>query len=162
MRVVAHHQSDAALPALTRRGTGEVDMKCCCSRIAHNRRCSYPPSVKIKFLSSCPANKTMMGLPPTTELQTNHPHDTSSTVDISQDYDFIVVGGGTAGLTIVSRLTEDPKVRVLVVEAGANRLEDSRILTPGLAGSLYDDPNYDWAFQTVPQVSTSHCSDRFR
>jgi choline dehydrogenase-like flavoprotein len=100
-----------------------------------------------------------MELPPTTELQTNHPHDTSSTADISQDYDFIVVGGGTAGLTIASRLTEDPKVRVLVVEAGANRLEDPRILTPGLAGSLYDDPNYDWAFQTVPQVSSSRRCD---
>jgi choline dehydrogenase-like flavoprotein len=93
-----------------------------------------------------------MELPPTTELRITHPHDTSSTDGISQGYDFIVIGGGTAGLTVASRLTEDPKVRVLVVEAGANRLEDPRILTPGLASSLYDDPTYDWVYQTVPQV----------
>ena len=64
----------------------------------------------------------------------------------------LFIGGGTAGLVVASRLTEDPTIRVLVLEAGANRVDDGRILTPGLSGSLYDDPNYDWSFETVPQV----------
>jgi choline dehydrogenase-like flavoprotein len=81
--------------------------------------------------------------------------DNSSTKGISEDYDFIIIGGGTAGLVIGARLTEDPSVRVLVLEAGANRLDDARVLTPGLRGSLYDDPNYDWLLKIVPQVAIS-------
>lgn len=74
---------------------------------------------------------------------------------LSKDYDFIVVGGGTAGLTIASRLSEIAEFSVLVLEAGADRSSDPKILTPGLAGYLYDDPKYDWEFMTVPQVSFS-------
>jgi choline dehydrogenase-like flavoprotein len=79
--------------------------------------------------------------------------DTSSTEGITEDYDYIIIGGGTAGLVVASRLTEDPTIRVLVLEAGANRLHDVRILTPDLSGSLYDDPNYDWLFEIEPQVA---------
>ena len=70
-------------------------------------------------------------------------------------FDFIIVGGGTAGLVLANRLTADPKVSVLVIEAGSDRLEDPRITTPGLATTLYDDPTYDWSFNTVPQVRDS-------
>lgn len=66
--------------------------------------------------------------------------------------DFIIVGGGTAGLVLANRLTENPHVSVLVIEAGSNRLKDPKITTPGLATTLYDDPTYDWSFDTVPQV----------
>jgi hypothetical protein len=31
-------------------------------------------------------------------------------------------------------------------------MDDARILTPGLRGTLYDDPDYDWMFEIVPQV----------
>jgi choline dehydrogenase-like flavoprotein len=83
---------------------------------------------------------------------TGHQTDTSSTNGVSEDYDFIVIGGGTSGLVIANRLTEDPGVTVLVVEAGENRKDDPQILTPALAGSLYDNPTYDWSFLSVPQV----------
>ena len=43
----------------------------------------------------------------------------------SKLYHFIIVGGGTAGLTLAANLTEDPLVNVLVLEAGDNRLDVS-------------------------------------
>lgn len=66
--------------------------------------------------------------------------------------DFIIVGGGTAGLVLANRLTADPQVSVLVIEAGSDRLKDPKITTPGLATTLYNDQAYDWGFETVPQV----------
>ncbi|KAM3072529.1 hypothetical protein ACMFMG_009325 [Clarireedia jacksonii] len=83
------------------------------------------------------------------------PTSTSSTDELQSNYDYIIVGGGTAGLTIASRLSEDTNISVLVVEAGANRVKDPKILTPGLVGALYDNPDYDWEFKTVPQETLS-------
>ena len=72
-----------------------------------------------------------------------------------QTYDFVIVGGGTAGLVLANRLTENPATQVLVIEAGANRNADPKITVPGLCTTLYDDPTYDWVVSTVPQVSLS-------
>jgi choline dehydrogenase len=42
-----------------------------------------------------------------------------------QAFDFIVVGGGTAGCVVAGRLAENPKVSVLVIEAGKRYLDSS-------------------------------------
>lgn len=67
----------------------------------------------------------------------------------STEFDFIVVGGGTAGNTIAGRLAENPNVRVLIIEAGvSNPQQIDDITTPsksfGLRGS-----KYDWAYKTT-------------
>ena len=86
------------------------------------------------------------------------PIDTSSLANVREQYDYIIVGGGTSGLVVASRLTEDPNISVLVLEAGSNRLEDPRIAAPGLAPSTFSDPEFDWRFTSPPQVRNSEIS----
>ena len=80
---------------------------------------------------------------------TSHGNATSFTATV---FDYIIVGGGTAGLTIAARLTEDPNITVGVLEAGLDRTQDPKVLTPGFAPSMWGDPEYDWVFKTVPQI----------
>lgn len=71
-------------------------------------------------------------------------------------YDFVVVGGGTAGLVVASRLSEFPDNRVLVLEAGSDHTEDPRVKTPIFYSALLGS-EADWAFRSKPQVSLRHC-----
>lgn len=70
-------------------------------------------------------------------------------------FDYIIVGGGTAGLTVADRLTEDADIKVLVIEAGQDRTSDALVQTPGLVLGMYGKPEYDWNFSSTPQVSST-------
>lgn len=67
------------------------------------------------------------------------------------EYDFIVIGGGTAGSVVASRLSEEPKWRVLLLEAG----EEENCVTqiPAMHRPL-QNTHYSWGYWTVPQNTT--------
>ncbi|KAM3152936.1 hypothetical protein ABEW05_006663 [Botrytis cinerea] len=81
---------------------------------------------------------------------------TATTSQSVQSYDYIIIGGGTAGLTIASRLSEDPQTSVLVLEAGTDHSSDINVLAPGLYTSMYGNPEYDWNYKTVPQIHANN------
>ncbi|KAL8829740.1 MAG: hypothetical protein Q9191_001833 [Dirinaria sp. TL-2023a] len=69
---------------------------------------------------------------------------------LSHKLTHIVVGGGTAGLVVAARLSEDPTITVGVLEAGPSAHGDPRINVPGRLGeTLFTE--YDWQFETTPQ-----------
>jgi choline dehydrogenase-like flavoprotein len=65
-------------------------------------------------------------------------------------HDYIIIGGGSAGCVLAARLTEDPSVRVALIEAGP---PDSSVLIHCPAGLalLAKNGQANWAFETVPQ-----------
>lgn len=66
-------------------------------------------------------------------------------------YDYVIVGGGNGGLVMASRLSEDPKVNVLVLEAG-NWVEDlPEVYIPGMIGAGQAFTSLNWAYETLPQ-----------
>ncbi|KAI0201903.1 hypothetical protein F4808DRAFT_87466 [Astrocystis sublimbata] len=71
---------------------------------------------------------------------------------MSESYDYIIVGGGTSGLVLAARLTEDPTVSVLVIEAGADKRKDPALETPGLVAGAYTDDSYTWPFRSTAQA----------
>ncbi|KAG6835219.1 hypothetical protein H0H93_003835 [Arthromyces matolae] len=71
----------------------------------------------------------------------------------SDNFDYVIVGGGATGLSLAVRLSEDPSKTVIVLEAGATpNITDLR-LNRGNFGT----PN-DWQFVTVPQVDAGNRS----
>ena len=70
-------------------------------------------------------------------------------------YDYVIVGAGSAGCTLAARLTEDPGVRVLLLEAGGKD-RSPNIKIPAAFGKQFHT-KLDWDYSTVPQAG---CANR--
>ena len=64
--------------------------------------------------------------------------------------DYLVVGGGSAGCVVAARLSEDPTVRVTLLEAGPED-RDVWIHVPAGYARLFASGRYDWKFATEPE-----------
>ena len=65
-------------------------------------------------------------------------------------FDYLVVGAGTAGCVLASRLSEDPDTQVALIEAGP-RDSHPFIHIPATVGAAIGRPGINWRFMTVPQ-----------
>jgi choline dehydrogenase-like flavoprotein len=69
----------------------------------------------------------------------------------TRSYDFVIVGGGTAGLVLAARLSEEEHISVAVIEAGEHISDMPQISIPGMAGTGIMNERIDWCFKTVSQ-----------
>ncbi|KAJ7654803.1 pyranose dehydrogenase [Mycena rosella] len=72
-------------------------------------------------------------------------------------FDFVILGGGTAGNVVAHRLTENPAFSVLVLEAGVSNKDvlDSEVPALG-AGLLVPGAPYTWSYVTTPQTAAEN------
>jgi len=65
-------------------------------------------------------------------------------------YDYVIVGAGSAGCVLAYRLTADPSIRVLLLEAGGRDIHPLIHIPIGL-GKIWEHRMFDWGYDTEPE-----------
>ncbi|MDZ7829441.1 MAG: choline dehydrogenase [Halofilum sp. (in: g-proteobacteria)] len=77
--------------------------------------------------------------------------------ELESEWDYVIVGAGSAGCVLARRLTEDPDVRVLLLEAGGNAPAwDWRVHMPAAFSYPMNSTTYNWDYRTVPQPNLAN------
>ncbi|KAI7060023.1 hypothetical protein KC352_g43819, partial [Hortaea werneckii] len=66
-----------------------------------------------------------------------------------KSFDYVICGGGLTGLTVASRLSEDPDISVLVIEAGYDNHNDPRVYDVRTYGEAFES-ELDWNITSTP------------
>jgi choline dehydrogenase len=74
---------------------------------------------------------------------------------VADAYDYIIVGAGSAGCVLANRLSADPEVRVLLLEAGP-RDTDPWIHVPLGYGKLFARRDVNWAYESEPEPALNN------
>ena len=69
---------------------------------------------------------------------------------VRERYDYVIVGAGSAGCVLAYRLTADPSIRVLVLEAGGRDIHPLIHIPIGL-GKIWERRMFDWGYDTEPE-----------
>ena len=73
---------------------------------------------------------------------------------MNKDYNYIIVGAGSAGCAVANRLSENPNNKVLLIEAGRSSHPVSRL--PASFALLIDNPKANWRYRSEPEDNTSN------
>ena len=76
-----------------------------------------------------------------------------TTLLLPQKADYIIIGGGTASLVVVNRLSENNETQVVVLESGPDRTTDSQVQDSN-AWSTLSGSEFDWQLKIVSQTSS--------
>jgi choline dehydrogenase-like flavoprotein len=69
---------------------------------------------------------------------------------VSKSYDYVIVGGGSAGCVLANRLSEDGAARVLLIEAGGRDLHPFIHIPLGM-GKMHERDMFNWGYSTEPE-----------
>jgi len=76
-------------------------------------------------------------------------------VRFDQEFDYVIIGAGTAGCVLAARLSEDPEHRVCLIEAGGSE-QHPFIRIPAAVGAAIMSPKFGWGLTTVPQPQVNN------